>query len=66
MEKKYNIVFEAKMALGEMKTGISQMQSMLENGFKKVNVPENVASSLLTQIKKMGTFFLEHAILSTV
>lgn len=54
MEKKYNIVFEAKMALGEMKTGISQMQSMLENGFKKVNVPENVASSLLTQIKKMG------------
>ena len=54
MEKKYNIVFEAKMALGEMKTGISQMQSMLENSFKKVNVPENVASSLLTQIKKMG------------
>ena len=34
MEKKYNIVFEAKMALGEMKAGISQMQSMLENGFK--------------------------------
>ena len=54
MAQKYNIVFEAKMALGEMKTGISQMQSMLENGFKKASVPENIASSLLTQIKKMG------------
>lgn len=54
MAQKYNIVFEAKMALGEMKTGISQMQSMLENGFKKASVPENMASSLLTQIKKMG------------
>lgn len=54
MAQKYNIVFEAKMALGEMKAGISQMQSMLENGFKKANVPENMTSSLLTQVKKIG------------
>ena len=54
MAQKYNIVFEAKMALGEMKTGISQMQSMLENGFKKASVPESITSSLLTQIKKMS------------